>query len=124
MPDETKDFALDLSRISFPTDRITLGQLRREEPAVFTSSHLLEGHLTDIGALSTLHVEITLAEKAFAKAAGRPDPHRDDNRRELIRLLDHDYRAYGMSAGLRSTQELVRAFESLAAKQGRTHLPG
>jgi hypothetical protein len=60
---------------------------------------------------------MTLAKKAFAAAAGLPDPHPDDDRRESIIMLNEDYRRFGISTGLEQTRRLVSGFEAEAARQ-------
>jgi hypothetical protein len=107
---------LNVSAIDFPTDRLTLGQLRRFQPEVFET---LDGDVTDIEALPTFDLERALARKSFALALGLPDPHPDDDRQVSIRTLDRDYRRYSLSSGLQSTQQLVREFERAAAEQAK-----
>jgi hypothetical protein len=111
---------LDLSTLAFPSDQVTIKELRSVQP------HLFAGDDPDAGAVNpavivfaTIAVERVLARKAFAAATGLPDPHPDEDRRELVRMLDSDYRRYGLSRGRHHTNQLVKSFEMAAADQAK-----
>lgn len=109
---------IDLSTISFPTDQITFGQLRKRFPNQFTMDAVQSNEPAKIIPVSALHLEMTLAKKAYAAAAGLPDPHPDDDRRMSIIMLNEDYCRFGISAGLQQTRRMVSEFETEAARQG------
>jgi hypothetical protein len=121
MPADDDTPRCDTGAIAFPTDAITLGRMRHAEPHLFTCQARRDGAISDCDALSTLAIEMRLAEKAFAVALGRPDPfpYPDDQRDLLIQDLDEAYREYGLSSGMQSTIELVRRFEAEAAGQAK-----
>lgn len=78
---------LDAATISFPTDRITLGDMRKHQPSLFSSDALLESSKLDqIQALATLHVELSLAERAFRSASLKPPPR---SRQTHTKPVDH-----------------------------------
>jgi hypothetical protein len=109
---------VDFGTINFPTDSITLGTIRRHEPDMFTMDGI-GGATSNVQAIATLFHEEILAEKTFAVAIGRIDPHPDMPRPFLVRLLDGAYRAYGISSGPKQSVELVRGIERQASEQAR-----
>jgi hypothetical protein len=128
----TQEPAIDFTRLSFPSDDLSIRHLRaveaqfagdrngfaQEEPAFFES----EGKIADVA--STLFLERALAHKAFAAALGKPDPHPDDEeltRSEAIRMLGDCYEGYRLSSGVKHTQELVRDIEAQAVAQAREY---
>jgi hypothetical protein len=106
---------LDVSNITLPSDQVTVGQIRRIQPELFSPA--MGGPIDDVYILAVLSAELLLAEKAYAKAAGLPDPWPDWPRKGVVDSLDEDYRRYGLSTGLKQTHELVRNFERQVAKQ-------
>lgn len=117
------DPQLDHATMHYPTDSVRVGQLRDRFPELFNGKALYKNELNSatLDIVATMFIEQKLAAKAFAKAAGLPDPDPEPlvNRREALRMLDEDYRRYRISSGPQQTRELVRAFEAAAAKQGK-----
>lgn len=105
---------LDVQSIDFPTDRLTLGQLRRLQSELWES---IDGNLAEVEAISLFDLERTLANKAFALALGIPDPHPEEEWRDAVLMLDRGYQKHGLSTGPHQTQLLVRDFERAAAAQ-------
>lgn len=112
----------DLSKIEFPTDRVTIGELRKRQPKLFNFLVHHSDNLDLIHITAAMTLEQELAFKAFARAARMPDPDPDPLTRpsELIRMLDRDYRRQVISTGYQQTKQMVRAFEKAAAEQGRS----
>ena len=110
----------DFSAISFPSDRITIAQIRKEQPYMFTYDVLGEAHAGNFDALNTVRCELILAEKARASALGQPDPQPEYNRLEEIVMLNDDYVRYGLSTGIHKTRQMIRDFEEAVAEQVRT----
>jgi hypothetical protein len=108
--------SLDFSAIEFPSDRVTIGKMRKLLPAQFTPTGLKASHF-EAPVLHTLLCEQVLAEQAFAAAAGLPSPHTLWDRRESILALNSDYCRFGISSGLQQTYQLVRRFEQAAVDQ-------
>jgi hypothetical protein len=114
---------LKLDLIAFPTDQITIGQLRQRQPQLFTEKGIFgparKGYSArgQIDAFTAMESERRLAQKAFAAAAGQPDPHPDVDRMEERRYLNEEYVAYGLSSGPQQTNQLIRDIESSAARQ-------
>jgi hypothetical protein len=108
----------DPAAITFPSDAITLGQMRRHDPEAFSSfSRLMNARADEIDAIGTHGMELVLAESAFARAAGVSDPHAQHWQEEYRSLLNDAYKEYGLSTGIQQTRQLVREFEAQAARQ-------
>ncbi|MFO0831534.1 MAG: hypothetical protein U0637_06795 [Phycisphaerales bacterium] len=110
---------LDPATMTFPTDRITLGAVRRNEPGLLDSRSTKPGHLAANEAFAAHGLELLLAEKAFAAARGDPDPDANFTRTEIIALLDGTYQKFGLSAGIHTTGQLARDLETAAAVQAQ-----
>ena len=120
MPDEKSQFHFDFSSIEFPSDRITLGQIRRMESETMTSNRrLIERHPSNIEAINACRMEHILARKAWATTVGLADPDPSYLRREEVDNLSHIYRRYGIAGGKRETNELIRRFEAEVERVAR-----
>ncbi len=112
---------LRLEALSFPTDRITIEQLRRDQPDLFSEKGLFgkRGHDAAgwINVLAAMQSERVLAQKAFAAAAGQPDPQPDEDRHDQIDCMNEYYVRVGLSSGVRQTQQMARAIETAASQQ-------
>lgn len=121
VPDEKEVPSLDLKTMLFPSDRVTISLQRRDQPDLFSEKGLFGprgfDHAVVMNILATMDSERILARKAFAAAAGQVDPCPDDDRLELITLLNDDYVRLGISSGIHQTRLLVRDFETIAARQ-------
>lgn len=124
MPAKERPLKLDLAAIDFPSDKVTLGEMRRLEPSMFVPGKFFQWHLDDVGIISTLDVEMVLAETAFAKRAKLPNPHPEVARSEAIAWLNDGYKECGLSSGLQQTKLLVREIESAAIRQAEQMLSG
>ncbi|NUQ12169.1 MAG: hypothetical protein HUU26_07585 [Gemmatimonadaceae bacterium] len=91
--------------------------MRRHDPEVFTFDRLTDARADSIDAVATHGLELVLAERSYARAAGLSDPHPGDNRTETISLLNDAYKEYGLSTGMQQTRQLVRDFEAQAIRQ-------
>ena|ERR1700722_8759986 len=126
MPSPDSVPSLDLSQMPFPTDKVTIGAIRQRQPSLFINE---DADIARFDVFATMSVERVLAKKAFAKAAGLPDPFPDDGsmstytRQEAVWMLNSDYQRYGISTGLHQTRELVKDFEKAAADQARSQTP-
>ena len=110
---------LNTRLLSLPTDRLTLGDLRRIDRRAFTAEGIDKCWLSDVSVFATLHNELSLAEKAYANAAGNPDPFPSDDPRELAEALKQEYVQFGICGGMAEAEELIRGFTRAAAQQGR-----
>jgi hypothetical protein len=113
---------VDITKISLPTDGITLGAMRRAEPHRFERRALEDG-LSGTQAVAILLWEYMLADKAFAQALGGPDPHPNTPRSTITGILDDAYRTYGISNGTETSFQLIRRIEAAAADQAQTLSP-
>lgn len=111
------EFPADLSAVSFPTDQLTVADMRKDQPDILNSHRaLIDSRADDVYVLSTLRSEVMLAKKAWAKAIGAPEPWAVLPRRDLVTDLNHMYMRYGLSTGRKQTEELVRRFEAEATR--------
>ena len=113
---------LDYSKINFPTDRLTVGQLRRMDKAAFPhggiESRVRTARLEDAKGLYHAWVEHHAAECVFGKAAGRGD-HPSDLVECVIEELNEFYVEMGWSSGAHQTTQLVNRFLDAARSQAR-----
>jgi hypothetical protein len=119
MGEGAKTPRFDPTGIKFPSDAITLGQMRAREPGLFRPPALDRLGATGIDAIATHRWELRLAEKAFAEVLGLPNPIPNDDRRSVVEMLNRAYKLFGVSSGIQQTWQLVRDFESAAAEQAR-----
>lgn len=119
MGEEAKTPQFDPTGIKFPSDAITLGQMRAREPSLFRPPVLDRLRAWEIDAIVTHRWELRLAEKAFAEVLGLPNPLPNDDRRSIVEMLNRGYKLFGVSSGIQQTWQLVRDFESAAAEQAR-----
>ncbi|MEW4571315.1 hypothetical protein AB1L88_25865 [Tautonia sp. JC769] len=123
MKDEPK---LDHARLTFPSDEMKLGAASYAIKRMHNKSHqpnldLVHSAFDNVYAM--MDAERRLAEQAFAKHLGRPDPYADDScdRDETIRMLAQDYERYGLASGISHTKELARSIEKQAADQAQEY---
>lgn len=109
----------DPTMIAFPTDAITIGQMRANEPGFLDDLNERPGNIAGMEPLATHHLELWLANKAYAAAGGLPEPMPQVDREETIELLDHAYVKFGLSTGMATTREMVRMVEQAAAAQAK-----
>ena len=107
----------DPTSMKFPTDSITLGQMRAHEPNLFNSAALDKLRATGCDAIATHRLELRLAEQAVALAVGSSTQRPNDDRRDLVEMLNRAYKVYGVSSGIQQTWQLVRDFEAEAVRQ-------
>jgi hypothetical protein len=93
--------------------------MRRADAQLFEGDTLNSVHAIDIGALATSSWEHRLAEKAFKRALGAPDPYPRTTRGEIVDMLSRDYATYGLSRGRNESAELIRRIESAAERQAQ-----
>lgn len=115
---------IDHAAIRYPSDKVTVGQLRARQPELLnglSGPPFTSKPISVLDIVATMALEQKLAEKAFATAARLADPDPDPlaGRGEIIDMLNEDYCRYGISSGLRQTREHVRAFEGAAANQAK-----
>jgi len=110
---------LDPAKLHFPSDAITFGQMRRFDANLFTREGVDVDGPASSDVFAVYRMELKLAEKAFAAALGRPDPHpnQDEHREVLVEDLEEAYGDYGLSPGAKASQELIQRFEAEARAQ-------
>ncbi len=129
---------VDLAKIEFPTDKLTLKELRKFCPDDFDRMDKRGralGGPPDVRSQSEaiLLLERDFASRAFNAAMGRPfnwndpskrDPEVYDQVNELGRkLLRGAYVAWGLATGQHHAEQLLRAVEQAAAEQAKAYAP-
>jgi hypothetical protein len=114
--------SVDYSSIVFPTDRITLADIRRVHPAGFEDDPAQGfNHPAPVNDVNTaVYIERLLAHAAFDRALGRStDVLRDaaTDRAGCVEELTQYYRTYGLAEGPQHTEQLVRRIEAQATAQ-------
>jgi hypothetical protein len=113
---------LNVVALDLPSDRITMGQVRRSQPNLFDTYHESSEHeISMLNIAATIATELILARNAYAKAKGLPpfQPMDHKERRREIDGLDADYGQFGISTGPKQTFELIRKLERDAANQAK-----
>lgn len=113
--------------IAFPSDNLTIRDLRRAHPDQFDVDdgpdffdHVGENILADDTIGTMLYVERLLARGAYEEARGNRDyllKKQAVEREGLIAELAEDYMRYGLASGPQHAQQLIRDFEAQAAAQ-------
>jgi hypothetical protein len=126
---------IDLTTINYPTDKLTVGMMRKRCPTAFdvepeTGTYTAGGHRPlhrmslDFVLASVVDHERMLAEWAFKKALGQPVPEADDStfgRETTFENLSNDYIKFGLARGEHEAQEMLRGIEAQAVAQARQH---
>ena len=60
MPSRRQDLELNLATLGFPSDRVTVGQLRRRQPTIFDQSSAFRIPAGLLEILATVHLENVL----------------------------------------------------------------
>lgn len=111
---------IDFTRLSFPSDKLTIGAMRAAQPYRFSGD---EVSLIDVAGLLT--TERWLARKAYAAALGQSDPYGDctlTEREGVIQGLADAYVMFGLSSGIKHTREMIKSLETAAAEQAKRHV--
>lgn len=106
---------IDYGKLSFPSDALTIGMIRKAVPELFAQDdpEFFQDGFASVEVSGMLHSERILAHRAFASAAGRPDPYPDEaGRQEMIKMLAESYKLFGLASGRQHTEQLVRAVEA------------
>ena len=131
---DKSDFAprIDLCKLNYPSDSITIRDLRRIYPQGFTQHETDPRHVPFFNSdlsdeFSTmLEFERTLAEYAFDEALGRPiiPVTVFAERKDLRRFVKEYYISHQIAKGPQEARELLRGLEAEAAEQALQHNPG
>ncbi|HEX4609317.1 MAG TPA: hypothetical protein VH092_14055 [Urbifossiella sp.] len=121
---------IDYTSLHFPSDRITLLDVRRAHPDRFDVEDGRqfsdpEGK-GDFRLAPLVYLERIIARAAFEAALGKPSDlyaERGLERAGCVEEVAELYRMYGVSTGLQHTQQLVRDLETQAAKQAKGRRP-
>lgn len=114
---------IDLVRIRFPTDSITIGDIKRVEPHVFADWECKHWD-SQTRAVGTRLWEHALADQAFCRALGMAPVTLKSSRALILDVLGEGYRAYGLSSGEFEDEELARSIETQAIAQAMEYMRG
>jgi len=112
---------LDLTRIDFPSDRITIKNLRQLSPQAFDPrSKEWADFEDDLELPGFLRLERDLANAAFDAVLGRRTVVMSGEEVEMLAAL---YVRYKLASGPHHAEQLIRSFEQAAAEQARQITP-
>lgn len=116
--------AIDIARISFPSDRLTVKAIRVAEPNLFDHPDVWVRSAAgdDSNFLLMLRDERAIAYKAFAKTLGLPARVSSSHRNDIVHSLAEEYSRLGLSTGPKHTVQLIRDIEAQAIAQAKEHL--
>jgi hypothetical protein len=122
---------IDLSKIEFPSDRVTIKDIRRLWPEAVDTGKRVDLFSKPVGGgagemlFSMLTMERDLAKATFGLKLGREPaiPYADDDVKLLADDLSQVYTRYGIADGPSSAKELIRGIESQALAQAQQHIP-
>lgn len=126
---------IDFTRIDFPSDRLTVRDLRCVYPGSFDLpvKGVDKGESRSYGRASAgraldgiIDAERILAGIAFKQVLGQPLSEEETalERREIIEALVTDYGQVGLATGKQQVNHLVRGIEAQAVAQAQRHLGG
>jgi hypothetical protein len=127
---------VDLTKIDFPTDSLTIKDLRKHAPHCFDLP-APDGHRSDVydlaepyerlgledGFGAIISAERELAILAVRTAQGIAPPTGIDSREAIIETLTSDYISLGLASGKHHAEQLIRSFEQAAAEQAKAYAP-
>jgi len=108
---------LDLLKIDFPTDQLTIKAIRQGFPQIDQDKVY---DFEDIELPGLLSLERDLAIAAFDAVLGRRTVAMSGEEKEMLAEV---YVRYGLASGPHHAEQLIRAFEEAAAEQARQHVP-
>lgn len=130
MPDDPPLDYIDYTSLRFPSDRITIRDMRRAHPDRFDvegGRRFAEPEDEEDFLVGTLiYMERLVARAAFEAALGKPGDlyaERALEKEGCVEEMAEMYRRYGVSTGLEHTRQLLRDLESQAAQQARGRQP-
>lgn len=108
---------LDCSKIDWPSNRITVKQLRDAEPLLYKGYlHAIPDGNMEV--LRTLYRQERLAaERIYAKALGGDDPDPMVSRITILDWMEEIYPKYGICSGREQCKQLLRRIEDAAVEQ-------
>ncbi|MEM7398092.1 MAG: hypothetical protein AAF354_04035 [Pseudomonadota bacterium] len=112
---------LDYTKIDFPTDQLTLGQIRRLSPEQCPRGQVAAGTKLDdaVGSLEAW-CEHNIAENTYEhELRGMRGPVPDESEGGTLERLDKFYREMGWSSGLHQTKQIIRRFSEAVRQQAR-----
>lgn len=124
----------DFTRISFPTDRLTIAAIRKRYPKSVDLPHTREPLPRNFIGRSSLEVELgslldnerLIAAFRYKQVLGLPTTREEDYcaSSEAKTLLAEEYVALGLAPGKQVARQLLRTIETQAAEQARQLLGG
>jgi hypothetical protein len=118
---------IDHTKIDYPSDALTIKDLRKLSPRDFDVKDSVGGLIPEIpDEIGTMiQWERYLAGYAFDLALGRPIHEGPFARRtELVRDLQHFYTQFGLANDTKQARQLVLGLQAAAEQQARQLTPG
>jgi hypothetical protein len=128
---------IDFAAIDYPTDKLTVKQLRQRTPHAFDveprpewGTYIVTDNRSRFRRMTMDNVlghvvdsERQLAEWAFKKALGQPVPDWDlsSERDTTMDNLSSEYIKWGLARGEHEANEMLRGIEAQATAQARQH---
>jgi hypothetical protein len=115
---------IDFARIAFPSDRLSIGAIRRAFPKTLDGPQPRgAGRSLDNILSGLIDVERQLAEDAFSAAVGRRRRWAGARHRgNAVAELSSEYVLFGLAEGPHHARELIRGVEAQAIAQANAHL--
>jgi hypothetical protein len=124
MPDTSPIDSIDYTSINFPSDRITIADVRRAHPERFDAENGEAFEQTHDEPKFTLnliiYLERLLARAAYERARGKAGDVLGEHgldRDECVEELTKFFGTYRVAKGANHTEQLIRDIESQAAAQ-------
>lgn len=116
---------IDLTKIDFPTDRLTIKDWRRMFSDDFDSRDITPSYVPALDKLAELLTgERLLAISLYEEARGIEGDEfalRGDDLKESVDELGDDYLKFGLATGPAQARELARSVERQALQQAARH---
>jgi hypothetical protein len=125
------DPKIDFTRLVFPSDDVTFGQVRNRFP-ILNGHEVVEsrqpgkysetfGEVLQGSYFGIIHSERDIARGAFEKALGQSSPNKSYKREEKEIKLDlvSDYVRFGIADGPHEAKEMIRGIEKAAKNQAK-----
>lgn len=108
---------VDLSKIAFPTDALTLGDLRKQELHSYEPVTIVEEGFPRTRIYRAIGWQGILAHKAYDATANESEPYPAYKRDEIVKALDEVYQEWRLSTGTHASMEMIRRIETAAQDQ-------
>jgi hypothetical protein len=106
------DFNPHFLKFDLPSDKLTLGQVRRDQPRLLMSTKGIEWGWGALSISTLIGMELEFAERTWAKAVGEPVKPERESWDKFVDGFNEFYVDLGLSSGPKQTEEILRRFET------------